>query len=108
MADSVVQNKKTLIMRLPEAARSEGFIKFNIPDGCGNRGRSGEGVLAWCQPSDKQLYLDNEYYGKIAAIICGKPSSFKGRLEFGDEVVLRCNGEKRPTLDPEWIAEHLA
>lgn len=28
-------------------------------------------------------------------------------IKIGDEVVLRCHGDKRPTLDPEWVKENL-
>ena len=63
----------------------------------------GDGLL----PMKKRKYDDNTYKGKIVAILMNQPIEYYGRLNYGDEVVLQCHGDGRPTLDHEWVKENL-
>ena len=36
-----------------------------------------------------------------------QPIEYYGRLNWGDEVILKCHGDSRPILDPEWVKENL-
>lgn len=36
-----------------------------------------------------------------------QPIEYYGKLQWGDEVVLQCHGDSRPTLDPEWVKANL-
>ena len=80
-----------------------GYIKFNIPDEDNPDSLNGEGVWGWCTPEDKAKYDDDNYTGKIEALLCNAPINYMGELEWGDKVQLRCHGSNRPTLDPEWV-----
>lgn len=100
--------KQDFYMSLTEEQQRDGWIKFNIPDPeKGMRGLNGEGVWGWLTPEDKEKWADNRFTGKLNAILLNDPLRFAGQLVFGSEVVIRCHGEDRPTLDVEWAKENL-
>ena len=101
-------NKGDYFESMTEEQQQAGYIKFNIPDEDRIDDTSGEGVWGWVSPEDKQAYNDDNYRGKITAILLNTPLNYYGRLLWGSEVVLRCHGKMRPTLDPEWVRDHLA
>lgn len=87
--------------------KEAGYIKFNIPDPTDMNSPNGEGVWGWLAPEDKAKYDDDTYFGKLNAILCNDPIRYMGLLVAGVEVVIKCNGDKRPILDPEWAAKTL-
>jgi hypothetical protein len=55
---------------------------------------------------DREKYNDKKYTGTIMGILLNQPINYIGRLEWGDEVRLKClGGYKLPILDPEWVIE---
>lgn len=92
---------------LSDQEKKAGYIKFNIPDPTDMSNLNGEGVWGWVTPEDKVKYEDDSYYGNVNAILCGNSARYMGLLVAGVEVVIRCNGEKRPILDPDWAEETL-
>ena len=100
-------NKGEYFQSLSEQEKDKGFIKFNIPNENNIYSSNGEGVWGWVTPEDKEKYSNDKFFGTIKAILCNFPLYNYGVLEWGVEVVLKCNGGERPTLDPEWIKEFL-
>ena len=99
-------NKSEKIKSMSKEEYNNGLLRFNIP-GCDDLySLSGEGVWGWASPEDKKKYEDDTYEGKITAILLNNPLEYFGVLRWGVEVQLKCHGDCRPTLDPEWIAEH--
>lgn len=103
-ADKIV-NKGKFIESLSEEQFNAGTIKFNIPRE--DDSSCGEGVWGWVTPEDKEKYDDNNYHGELVAILLNQPLNYFGKLNWGDEVKLKCHGESRPTLDPDWVRERL-
>lgn len=102
-----IANKGKFIKTLPSYEYEAGLIKFNIPDEDDIYSNNGEGVWGWVTPEDKEKYNDDSYTGQIVAILLNSPLNYYGRLNWGDEVVLDCHGEYRPTLSPEWVKEYI-
>ena len=102
-----ITNKGKFIKGLSDSECEVGLIKFNIPDEDDIYSNNGEGVWGWVTPEDKEKYNDDSYVGQIVAILLNIPLNYYGRLGWGDEVVLDCHGENRPTLSPEWVNEYL-
>ena len=100
-------NKGEFFEKLPEVEQKAGYIKFNIPDEDKINSLNGEGVWGWCSEEDKEKYNDDNYHGNIVAILLNTPINYFGRLVWGTEVVLKCHGDSRPTLDPDWVKEYL-
>lgn len=100
--------KGDFIESLSDDERNAGYIKFNIPNPETPDGLNGEGVWGWVSPEDKQKYDDDSFTGKLTVILCNDPLYYSGILLAGQEMVVRCNGENRPILDPDWVQEHLA
>lgn len=86
---------------------AKGYIKFNIPSQQDIYSINGEGVWGLLTPEDKKKWEDDNFYGKIKAILCNDPLNYNSFLKCGTEVVLQCHGSSRPTLDPDWVKEHL-
>lgn len=84
-----------------------GWIKFNIPDPATPYELNGEGVWGWLSPEDKAKWEDDNFYGKLNAILLNDPIRYAGQLFCGDQVVIKCRGIERPTLDPEWTFKNL-
>lgn len=99
--------KGDFIESLTREQFSAGNIKFNIPDEDHPNNLNGEGVWGWVTEEDKAKYHDDNYHGKLTAILLNNPLEYFGRLVWGTEVVLQCHGPRRPTLDPEWVKENL-
>lgn len=102
-----VVNKVDFLNTLSEEELNKGYIKFNIPSEDDISSLNGEGVWGWCEKDAKDKYNDDNCHDKITAILCNSPLEYYGRLHYGDEVVLQCNGECRPTLDVEFVKENL-
>ena len=93
---------------LSEDEKRNGYVKFNIPNPKTPRNLNGEGVWGWMFPADKKKYDDDSFTGKLTVILCNDPFYYSGTLFAGQELVIRCNGENRPILDPDWVQEHLS
>ncbi len=104
----MIKNKGQFIEDMDKAKLELGYIKFNIPNPEDIYNLCGEGVWGYVSPEDKAKFNDDEYGGKITAILLNQPLNYMGDLNWGDEVVLKCNGENRPTLDPDWVMENLS
>lgn len=102
----MIVNKKDFMISLSEEERNNGYIKFNMQDE-DDLTRIDEGIWGWITEEDKEKYNDDNFFGTITAILCNDPLNFSDRLSYGSEVVLRCNGSDRPTLDIDWIYENL-
>ena len=102
-----MNNKGKFIESLDKKIFDEGLVKFNIPDEDRIDSLNGESVWGWVTQEDREKYYDNTYEGKITAILLNHPLNYYGILKWGDEVVLQCHGNNRPTLDPEWAKENL-
>lgn len=100
-------NKGEFIESLTEEEFKAGTMKFNIPDEEDIYSTNGEGVWGWVTPEDKEKYYDDNYHGELVAILLNQPLNYFGRLNWGDEVKLKCHGDRRPTLDPDWVKENL-
>lgn len=98
-----MNNKSEFIRSLDKEAFEKGLIKFNIPDKDKIDSLNGEGVWGWVTQEDKEKHDDNTYKGKITAILVNHPLNYYGILRWGDEVVLQCHGDSRPTLAPDWV-----
>ena len=92
---------------LPESELRAGYVKFNIPKPETPECPNGEGVWGWADPDSKAKYDDDSYHGKLTVILCNDPVQYDDILCSGTEVVIQCNGENRPILDPEWVREKL-
>ena len=103
----MVISKKEFIESLTEEEWNTGLIKFNIPDEDNIHSVNGEGVWGWANAEDKEKYHDDTFHGNITAILLNQPLNYFGRLNWADEVVLKCHGSSRPTLDPDWVMENL-
>ena len=103
----MIINKEDFLRTLTEEQLNVGYLKFNIPDEDNPTYLNGEVVWGWATPDEKRKYDDDNYNGKITAILMDQPIEYYGRLNWGDEVILQCHGDKRPTLDPEWVKENL-
>ena len=104
---SMVINKSEFIKSLSKEQFNAGLIKFNIPDEDNIHSNNGEGVWGWVISEDKKKYDNDKYHGELVAILLNQPLNYFGRLKWGDEVKLKCHGENRPTLDPDWVKENL-
>ncbi len=102
-----IVNKSSFVESMTETQFNEGTIKFNIPNEGNIHSHNGEGVWGWISPEDREKYNNSGYHGKLDAILLNTPLNYFGLLSWGDEVKLRCHGESRPTLDPDWVKEHL-
>lgn len=103
----MVVGKKEFVESLSKEAFNAGLIKFNIPDEDNITNLNGEGVWGWVVEEDKEKYNDDSFNGNITAILLNQPLNYYGMLNWADEVVLKCHGSSRPTLDPEWVMENL-
>ena len=103
----MIVNKGEFIESMSKDDFNAGLIKFNIPDEDNIGSTNGEGVWGYVTAKDKEKYNDNSFYDTITAILLNQPLNYYGRLNWGDEVVLRCHGDKRPTIDPNWVIENL-
>ena len=102
-----IENKIAFIDALSQDQFDAGLIKFNIPAENNIHSENGEGVWGWVTPEDKEKYQNDDFYGKIPAILLNAPLNYCGILHCWDEVVLQCHGTGRPTLDPDWVKTHL-
>ena len=100
-------NKAEFYDALTQEQQRAGWIKFNIPDPNHPEELNGEGVWGWLTPGDKLKWGDDGFTGKLNAILLNDPIRYTGQLACGHQVVIQCHGSERPTLDPEWVAEHL-
>ncbi len=103
----MIINKEDFLKTLTEEQLHAGYLKFNIPDEDNPISLHGEGVWGWATPEEKEKYNNDEYNGKMTAILMNQPIEYYGRLKWGDEVILQCHGNARPTLDPEWVKKNL-
>ncbi len=92
---------------LPEEEKDAGYIKFNIPDEDKPNSLNGEGVWGWVTPEDKEKYNDDNCHDVIKAILCNSPLNYMGILFWGMEVEIKCHGDSRPTLNPEWVKKYI-
>lgn len=92
---------------MTEEQLDAGYFKFNIPDKEKPTSLNGEGVWGWATQEEKEKYNNDKYHGKMTAILMNEPIEYYGRLHWGDEVILKCHGESRPTLDSEWVKINL-
>ena len=99
--------RKDEILALPYEELQAGYLMFNIPNPETPNNPNGEGVWGWADPESKARYNDDHYTGKLTVVLCNDPMYYSGVLCEGMEVVVRCNGEHRPILDPEWVQEKL-
>ena len=100
-------DKSDFIESLTEEQFKAGCIKFNLPPEDNPRRWNGEGVWGWVTPEDKERYHDDGFCGTMKAILLNDPLRYSDRLVWGTEVVIRCRGSIRPSLDPEWMEEEL-
>ena len=100
-------NKGEYFESLTDEQKEAGYIKFNIPDADNIYSTNGEGVWGWVSLEDKEKWNDDNFTGKITAILLNTPLNYYPVLKWGTEVALQCHGAMRPTLDPEWVKEHL-
>lgn len=103
----MIINKGDFISKLSEEEFNKGCIKFNIPDEDNINSLNGEGVWGYVSLEDREKYDNGTYAGTITAILVNQPIEYFGRLNWGDEVILKCHGDNRPTLDPEWVKKNL-
>lgn len=103
----MIENKGKFIKSLSEKEYDAGLIKFNIPDEDNIQSLNGEGVWGWVTPENKEKYNDDSYNGSITAILLNQPLNYYGKLNWGDEVILNCHGNSRPTLAPLFVMEKL-
>lgn len=103
----MITNKEDFIKTLTDEQLNAGYLKFNIPDANKPTSLNGEGVWGWASLEEKEKYDHDNYNGKITAILMNHPIEYFGRLKWGDEVILQCHGDRRPTLDPDWVKENL-
>lgn len=99
--------RKDELEALPETKLWPGYANFNIPNPETPDSFDGESVWCWLDPESKAKYENDRYAGKLTAILCDNPKSYGGVLFDGIEVVIRCNRDKRPVLDPDWAQEKL-
>ena len=100
-------NRREFINSLPHDQKEAGYIKFNLPDEGNPHAINGEGVWGWVTPADKRKHDNPAYYGQITAILLNVSIRYGDRLPWGTEVVLRCHGYQRPTLDPVWARDNI-
>lgn len=102
-----MSNKTEFIENMDKEDFKRGLIIFNIPDENRIYSLNEEGVWGWVTQEDKEKHDDNTYKGKITAILVNHSLNYYGILRWGDEVVLQCHGDNRPTLAPDWVKENL-
>ena len=103
-------NKSKILENMSDEELKAGYIKFNIPDPEKPYSLNGEGIWGWIDPDDKKNKYDNDdYQGTMMALICNAPiNDYYGLLYWGAEVQIKCHGEDRPTLDPDWMKLQIA
>ena len=92
---------------LTDAELRAGYVKFFSPSPPNLEGGGGEIGWAWVNAEDRAKYDDDQYTGKLTAILCEDLWHYGGLLRSGVEVVLQCIGEEAPMIDPEWVQEKL-
>ena len=102
-----LKRRKDELDRLPLPELWKGYAIFNIPNPETPESFEGESVWCWLDPESKANYENDRYAGKLTAILCDNPQSYGGVLTEGVEIVLKCNRDKRPFLDPDWVQENL-
>ena len=103
----MIINRKDFVETIDKHDFNDGLVAFNLPPEHYLESLNGEGVWGWTTKEEKEKYLDDTFNGTITAILLSQPASYEGKLNWGDAVVLRCHGNYRPTLDPEWVMENL-
>jgi hypothetical protein len=104
---NMIVNRKDFIETMDKNDFNDGLVKFNIPNESNIHSTNGEGVWGWATREDKAKYKDDSFHGNITAILLNEPLNYSDRLHWADEVVLKCHGDWRPTLDPQWVMENL-
>lgn len=84
-----------------------GYIKFGIPSQHDIYSLEGESVWGYLDTEDIEKWKDDNYHGKVNAILCNDPFNYYSHLKNGMRVVLKCHGNLRPTLDPDWVKENI-
>ena len=84
-----------------------GYVNFFIPDPPDLDSDNGKIGWAWVDVEGMEKYDDDQYTGKLTAVLCEDVWQYGGVLRSGVEVVLQCREELAPILDPEWIQEKL-
>ena len=102
-----LKNMADFLETLTDRQLVDGCVWFRVPNEQHIHDLMGEIVYGWVTPEDKEKYQDKHYQGKISAILCGPTLAWCTELPCFTEVVLQCHGGIAPTLDPEWVMEHL-
>lgn len=98
-------NRTEFIKTLTEEQFNAGCFKLYIPPE--SKDMCGEGIWGWMAPENKDKYNDDNFYGKLPAILCNAPLNYADKLECFDEIVVKCQGAEKPELDPDFIKEYL-
>lgn len=100
-----IRNRSTYIRSLSKKEFDDGCVKFNIPDPHRIESTSGEGVWGWIEPEEREKYSSSTCHEKMTAILLNVPTNYAEILFWGAEVTIKCHGECRPTLDPDWVRD---
>lgn len=109
--------KGDIIRKLSVKDFDNGCVRFNIPTINNIRKLinkderhttcNGEGCFVWLFPEDKEKYKDNNFYGELPGILVNSPIYDTYGLIWGIEIIIKCNGAKRPILSPKWVMNHI-
>lgn len=100
-----IRDRSTFVRSLSKKEFDDGCVKFNIPDPDKIDSLYGEGVWGWIEPEEREKYSSSTCHDKMTAILLNAPVNYYGKLKWGDEIVIKCHGEERPTLDPDWVRD---
>lgn len=103
----MIVNKGDFIESIPEEELMSVSFRCEIPPIEDiYRGYGDETLWVYLSEENREKYNDKKYTGTIMGILLNQPINYIGRLEWGDEVRLKClGGYKLPILDPEWVIE---
>ena len=96
-------DRSEFIRSLDDVEFDKGCIKLNIPKKSDLTSLYGEGVSCWIYPEDRVKVVSSTFHDRVKAILLNVPSEYENQLKWGTEILIRCHGEMRPTLDPEWV-----
>lgn len=98
-------DRSDFIRSLDDVEFDKGCIKLNVPKKSDLASLYGEGVSCWIYPEDRVKVVSSTFHDKVRAILLNVPSEYENQLKWGTEILIRCHGEMRPTLDPEWVKD---
>lgn len=98
--------KGEFLEQLSEEEFKNGMRKVNLQEITKLDSLNGEGCWVWIDKEDRDEY-DGNSSKVIKVILINNPLEYMGILFWGSELLVKCNGNNRPTLSKEWVTEKI-